>query len=96
MGDSEATAAAALEQSMRSGRTVVYYTHPQKLPSTSRGLTNIVSGDQQGSGADSRHYKHEEVVAAGDFSFLPFPSYCGRTTANTVLYKHFLSFDVHT
>ncbi|KEG15338.1 hypothetical protein DQ04_00101050 [Trypanosoma grayi] len=82
--DTNMESAAALKQAIREGHLVAYYTHPYQLP-VGCGTTEQ---------AQSQLPHGEAVAAPGDFSFLPFPAYCGLTTVDKVLYKHHLSHDV--
>ncbi|RNF27503.1 uncharacterized protein Tco025E_00239 [Trypanosoma conorhini] len=76
--------ATALKESMQKGRFVAYYTHPYRLPLSQSAAVR----------APEKLPRDEATIAPGDFSFLPYPTYCGLTTVDKVLYKHCLSLDI--
>ncbi|KAF8283145.1 hypothetical protein TcG_04776 [Trypanosoma cruzi] len=76
--------ATALKHSMQMGRFFAYYTHPHRLPLSQSAEEPMCE----------KLPRDEAMLAPGDFSFLPNPTYCGRTTVDKVLYKHCLSLDI--
>ncbi|RNF10705.1 hypothetical protein TraAM80_01409 [Trypanosoma rangeli] len=74
----------ALKQSIQKGRFVAYYTHPRSLPHSHSAVVETCE----------KLPRDEATITPGDFSFLPYPSYCGLTTVDKVLYKHCLSLDI--
>ncbi|KAH8609719.1 hypothetical protein ERJ75_001173400 [Trypanosoma vivax] len=81
--------ALAIQQAAKNGCTVVYYTHPHSLPTTGAAKEGIAPHSHE-----EKLPRDKALLTEGDFSFLPFPNYCGLTVANKVFYKHHLSIEM--